>query len=113
MFKNSASIGLLLLALTACGTQNRYSGAQFINPARDISSAFLRPNGDLYLVPEKGVVIQEVLHPNGQSLSWKTDGSYVVLSGTSISGIELVNLQIAGKLRRQDTSTPQVSAKTF
>ena len=106
MFNRLMAAGMVALSIAGCATpfETHIDGAIFVPPARDISTAFLRANGDLYIVPEKGVIVQDVLGINGRPIPWRIDGAYVVLSAQSAHANKSVDLVIFDKLRRQATS---------
>lgn len=106
MFNRLIAAGMVALSIAGCASpfDTQMNGAVFVPPARDISSAFLRANGDLYIVPEKGVIIQDVLGVDGRPISWNTNGSYIVISAQSTHANKAVDLVIFDKLRRQATS---------
>ena len=108
--KNSLSKLLLVVATTvllgACASTT-YDGATFLKPAEDISSAWVAPDGDIYMVPQKGVVVDNVVDQNGANIEWKTVGSYISISASGIVGINSIWIVIEGKQRQLRIPSPK------
>lgn len=72
---------------------------RFIPTPRDISSAWIDQGGDLYMVPEKGVLIDAIESLDGYPLPFKAQGSYVVVPAPHAKRHHQIRALIEGRWR--------------
>ena len=79
------------LALGGCASrQPQYEGVTFLPAPEDISTSWMAADGTLYLVPEKGVVVDLVIDQSGRQVQAVPDGAYLVVKpGELLSASEL------------------------
>lgn len=93
----------LTAVLSACTTTAVYEGTSFIKPPEDVSTVWIGEDGGVYLVPEKGVVITQIVDRQGNDLQWKVVGSYLNITKDVMDSAEgTAWLVIEGKKRRLD-----------
>jgi hypothetical protein len=86
---------------SGCATRDPvYEGISFQHAPVDISSAWLNSAGDLYVVPEKGVVIDQVVDADGHPLTFRLDGSYLLFPAIEISNSTEIRFLIEKRWRR-------------
>jgi len=96
----------LAIAASACTHNPVYEGATFIKPAEDISTAWIGPDGGIYLVPEKGVVVDQVIDAQGGVVQWATVGSYLNIPASAVTQAgDVVWLMIEGRKRKLSLQT--------
>lgn len=98
-FTRALSAASLAFVLTACNTVPVYEGASFIKPPEDISTAWIGEDGHLYMVPEKGVVVDAVTNERGEDVAWRTVGSYLSVDRAGFDDGSKIWLSIEGKKR--------------
>ncbi len=93
----------LAVSISACTHAPIYEGTTFIKPPEDISTAWLAEDGGVYLVPEKGVVVDRVLDREGNSVKWSLVGSYLAIGKDVLDSADgALWLLIEGKKRKLD-----------
>jgi hypothetical protein len=95
------AISLALGLMGGCSTKaTMYEGVQFLAPPEDISSAWMGPEGGLYLVPEKGVVIERAVDGQGREIPVVPSGAYLALNASELNGASEVRFLIERRWRR-------------
>lgn len=89
----------LAVALAACNTVPVYEGVSFIKPPEDISTAWIGEDGHLYMVPEKGVVVDAVTNERGEDVAWRAVGAYLSVDRAGYEDGSKIWLTIEGKKR--------------
>lgn len=83
-----------------CQSAPQYEGVTFVEPTHDISSAFFDRDGSLYVVPEKGVLVDGVYAEDGRVVNWGTSGAYLVILKSEVEGLDSVTFIIEGRKRK-------------
>lgn len=95
------AISLALGLMGGCATKTTpYEGVQFLPAPEDISSAWMGPDGGLYLVPEKGVVIERAVDDQGREIPVIPSGAYLALTASGLNGASEVRFLIERRWRR-------------
>lgn len=112
LFLKAAGISVVL-ALAGCATQERvYEGVSFLTAPVDISSAWLNDRGDLYVVPVKGVVVDQVVDATGQEVPFRLDGSYLLFPAGAIADSSELRFLIEKRWRRLPLTLPRNGRKS-
>lgn len=108
------AVGLCaVLASAGCATHEPvYQGAMFLTAPVDISTAWLNDRGDLYVVPEKGVVIDQVVNTDGNDVTYRLDGSYLLFPASEIADSSELRFLIEKRWRRLPLVLPRNSRKS-
>lgn len=90
--------------LSACMTTPDYEGVAFLRAPEDVSSVWLAKDGALFLVPEKGVLIDRVVDDAGQDVELFPSGAYLMVPAARMSGVKSMRLLIEKRWRAISTS---------
>lgn len=91
---------LVLAMVSGCATPVGYEGARFLSPPNDISSAWIAEGGAIFIVPEKGVVIDAVVSQDGRPVQMRADGAYYVIPANQLSGVTEIRFMVEQRWRR-------------
>lgn len=101
--KTSVTASIILAAtmlMGGCQTAPQYEGVRFVEPTHDISSAFFDRDGSLYVVPEKGVLVDGIYADDGSPVNWGTSGAYIVILKGDVQDLDAVTFVIEGRKRK-------------
>lgn len=91
---------VMAILVTGCSTtKSDLSDIVLLKTPPDLSTVFLSPDGKLYIVPEKGVVIETIKNPDGAPIEWAASGAYVVVDGFELNGMPYISVKIEGRYR--------------
>lgn len=103
-----ASLALTLAMaalLSACASAPpEYVGVTFLRAPEDVSSVWFAKDGTLFLVPEKGAVIDHVVDDAGQGVELVPSGAYLVVPAARMAGVKSMRLLIEKRWRVVSTS---------
>jgi hypothetical protein len=101
---------MVVASVTACASRAPiYDGITFLSAPADVSSAWKSVDGDVFIVLEKGVVVDRVMGSSENDLPWTTAGAYLLLTADTLQAQKdgRVWLLIEGKKRQLVTHTDQ------
>jgi len=88
------------LAIVGCTTPPpTIDNLRFIETPADISTAWVDREGNLFIVPEKGVLVEAAQDPSGRPVPMAAHGSYLKIHAQNATRTDRVRLLIEGRWR--------------